>query len=522
MYNILIFGDSISAGRGVGKNKSWPSLLAQNFDSKDKYSTTIHNLSIPGESTNEVLLRFSNEVKVRYKKKSTNDHCTIVFAIGINDTKSIGLSDRVKMSIGDFGKNIERLIQLAHKYTNHIIFVGLTPVDENKIASMGANYFLNKKILNYSEVVKNICINNRISFVEIIKDVDNINFEKFLANDGIHLNEFGHKMVYRKIINFINSSPETTQPLDLFQVIKKEYSLSEKDISAIRLRFMDNKIFKNNFFLGQFHDEQPELIIGAPCIRKDIEGFCLNTFSQIFTPIKIASTLHLPCKLFVGVKEEMIFQPKLAHLYQKLGLKIEKTAKNIAKELGVEIEIVNTAFHKYDKIINESIGELGVHLSVEDSTSLFSLPVNDGFPKKQLHSAERTLSSERIIVCNTSYFLNKLFGQHSNLIVEDVGQHKCVLFAERYEKKYKSPNFLAFLPLPNISGTTNMFKAEKEERFLLGKSNNYYKSIFERSPLWVLETYGKLFDLIVEKENCYNKNFKLFLVIVKRISKYFS
>jgi hypothetical protein len=67
-----------------------------------------------------------------------------------------------------------------------------------------------------------------------------------------------------------------------------------------------------------------------------------------------------------------------------------------------------------------------------------------------------------------------------------------------------------------------MFKAEKEERFLLGKSNNYYKSNFERSPLWVLETYGKLFDLIVEKENCYNKNFKLFLVIVKRISKYFS
>jgi len=36
MYNILIFGDSISAGRRVDKIKSWPSLLGQALDIKDK------------------------------------------------------------------------------------------------------------------------------------------------------------------------------------------------------------------------------------------------------------------------------------------------------------------------------------------------------------------------------------------------------------------------------------------------------------------------------------------------------
>jgi len=307
------------------------------------------------------------------------------------------------------------------------------------------------------------------------------------------------------------------QAFNPFQILKKECSLTEKDISRIKSNFIDSKIFKNDFFCGQLDNEKPELIIGGPCIRKDIEGFCLNTFSQIFIPLKIANSLNLPCKLFIGVKEEIIFQPKLSNYYIKLGSQLEKTAKDMAKELGVELEIINTNYLGYDKIINESIKELHIHLSAEDSTYLFN--ISQDRVKKQLHSRLRIMSSKRMLVCNTSYAFDKLFGPHRNLIVADMAQHACILFARKYEKKYKSPNFLAFLPLPNISGTARMFKSEKEERFLLNKDDNYYKLIFEKSPYWVLETYEKLFELVDSK---YNKgDLESFTVMAKNISNYF-
>jgi lysophospholipase L1-like esterase len=68
MYNILIFGDSIAAGRKVEKIKSWPLLLSQLLDIKDKDFTLVHNLSIPGETSSGVIKRFPIEAEARCKK----------------------------------------------------------------------------------------------------------------------------------------------------------------------------------------------------------------------------------------------------------------------------------------------------------------------------------------------------------------------------------------------------------------------------------------------------------------------
>lgn len=520
MYSILIFGDSIAAGRGVDKAKSWVSLLTQYLDKKDKHSVLLYNLSIPGQSTNEVLKRFSVEAEARCEKIHPDDRFTVIFAVGINDAKCVKTKDNVVTTAESFKKNIKLLINNSRKYTDNLIFIGPTLVNEKKTMPIDTNYFSNKKILEYSSILKKLCIENGISFVDVADDWRQRNYKIFLTSDGIHPNEQGHKTIYENIIKIESFDFKAQTRLDPFQILQKEYSLSSKDIKAIKSRFIENKIIQHDFFFGQFNDEEPDLIIGAPCIRKDIEGFCLNTFSQIFVPIKIASILNLPCKLFIGVKEEIIFQPKLAHLYQKLGSLLEKASRNIAKEFGVELETVNTTYLGYDNIINECIKDLNIHLSAEDSTYLFNLSLNR--PKKQLHSPLRILSSKRVVACNTSYTLNKLFGPHRNLIVADIEQHACALFARNFEKKYKSPNFLAFLPLPNVYGTASMFKSEKEERLLLQKDNNYYKSIFGRAPSWVLDSYWKLFELVIsERKFLGKKEINSFVAIVKRISNYF-
>jgi lysophospholipase L1-like esterase len=199
MYNIIIFGDSISAGRKVDKIKSWPSLLAQFLDTKDKDFTLVHNLSIPGESTSEVIKRFPIEAKVRCKKIYPDDRTSIIFAVGINDIKCVNSKDNPAIGLEDFRKNITFLAESANEYTNHIIFVGLTLVDEQKTAPMDNVYFLNDKIKTYNEVINKECQKRSITFLNITEEWSGFDYLNLLSDDGIHLNEKGHQKIFEKI-----------------------------------------------------------------------------------------------------------------------------------------------------------------------------------------------------------------------------------------------------------------------------------------------------------------------------------
>ncbi len=199
MYNILIFGDSISAGRKIEKIKSWPCLLAQFFDSKDKDFTLVHNLSIPGDSTNEVIERFDVEARARCRKIYEDDHTSIIFAIGINDTKILNSKNNVVTKINNFRENINHLFKEASKYTDHIIFIGLTPVDESRTLPLGNVYFSNEKIKNYNEVIKEECQNKNIIFIDMLSDWLKTNYIELLTDDGLHPNEKGHRKIYDKV-----------------------------------------------------------------------------------------------------------------------------------------------------------------------------------------------------------------------------------------------------------------------------------------------------------------------------------
>ncbi len=196
MYNILIFGDSVVAGRCVEKNKSWVSLLVRSFDAQDKNNTLIYNLGIPGESTEELLRRFEMECRSRTQKRSPKDTAVIVISVGINDSKGISHPKNYRTSPQIFQQNISNLIKLAKKYTDKVIFIGLTPVNEDKTAPLENNYFLNSSIKKYNNNIMRICSGNKIPFVEIFGNFMRKDYNKFLYNHGIHPNELAHKKIF--------------------------------------------------------------------------------------------------------------------------------------------------------------------------------------------------------------------------------------------------------------------------------------------------------------------------------------
>lgn len=191
--NILIFGDSITYGAWDKEKGGWVNrlrLALENDNSNNSYN--VFNLGISGDVTEGIKNRFVNECKIRFAKE---DNTIIIFSIGINDTQNI--KDKYRVSLETFKNNIIALINSAKKYTDNILFIGLTKVDESKVTPLPWNKdkcYLNNKIIDFDKELKSICLENNVDYLYIydLLEVD----ELF---DGLHPNNVGHQKICDKV-----------------------------------------------------------------------------------------------------------------------------------------------------------------------------------------------------------------------------------------------------------------------------------------------------------------------------------
>lgn len=197
--NILIFGDSIIYGAWDNEKGGWVNRLRLALENKNEIYFNIYNLGIPGDTTINLKKRFNNECNCRF---NTNDKTIIIFSIGINDSQII--EDKNNVFIKDFKKNIIELIDKAKQYTQHILFIGLTKVDETKTKPVSwdnnINYF-NEEVTKYNKELKNICEEKVVNYLDIfnlldIKDLD----------DGLHPNSNGHQKLCEEILECLQDN----------------------------------------------------------------------------------------------------------------------------------------------------------------------------------------------------------------------------------------------------------------------------------------------------------------------------
>jgi len=201
MFGISIFGDSITFGRGDNNNEGWCDRLKTYFESKDYYNC-LYNLGICGDTTTNLLERFDAEAKARVKYVRDQDRQVIVFSIGINDSRLLTKDNIPETDISAFEKNIHTLICKAKKYTDEIIFIGLTPVDENLTLNYEDTIFTNKRIKQFNTKIKEICQNNNLSFLDMFKEFSKLNYQQLLS-DGLHPNSKGYEEMYELIKAFL-------------------------------------------------------------------------------------------------------------------------------------------------------------------------------------------------------------------------------------------------------------------------------------------------------------------------------
>jgi len=200
MSKILIYGASITWGAFDSESGGWVERLRLFMWSKGDID--VYNLGVSGNKTPDLLGRFESETKARIKE---DEETIIVFAIGINDSYFVHSKNSLMVPSEKFKENIQRLIELAQKFSSKIIFVGLNPVDELKTTPIPWDTdksYKNENIKKYNEMIKSACEKENVYFIQIFDDWMKSDYKKLLE-DGLHPNAAGHEKIFEVVKDFL-------------------------------------------------------------------------------------------------------------------------------------------------------------------------------------------------------------------------------------------------------------------------------------------------------------------------------
>lgn len=193
--NILIFGDSITWGAYDPEQGGWATRLRNYFEAQDK-DIDVYNLGISGDTTADLLER----IEVEAKSREPN---LIIFAIGINDAQFIHSTNGLRVSLDEFQQNIAKLLSIAKKFTDKIVFVGLTIVDESKTTPCPGKpdeSYTNENIKRLDKAIAKFCEASKLKFILMEGVVENDDLI-----DGLHPNTKGHIKIFNRMKSEVES-----------------------------------------------------------------------------------------------------------------------------------------------------------------------------------------------------------------------------------------------------------------------------------------------------------------------------
>lgn len=164
--NILILGDSLSAGYGIQIHQSWPALLQTEIDNK-KASFNVHNASISGQTSSEVVRQIDQLLTL-------TKPALVILEVGAND----GLRG---LSIGEMKNNLQTIISKSLMAKSKVLLVGIkVPVN------YGRRYGE-----MFNSAFKQLAKDNGIPLIPfmlepLMKVVNDDNKTLYIQADGLH------------------------------------------------------------------------------------------------------------------------------------------------------------------------------------------------------------------------------------------------------------------------------------------------------------------------------------------------
>jgi len=170
--NILVFGDSLSAGYGIARGDSWVSLLQQELK-KSHPQFEVVNASISGETTSGGLRRISKALEQHRPE-------VVIIELGAND----GLRGSVTR---ETEKNLNELIAQSKRTKAKVLLLGM---------QLPPNYGLEYS-RQFRAIFAKVAKHHQIALVPFM--LDGISPEQFQA-DNLHPNASGQPVILHNVL----------------------------------------------------------------------------------------------------------------------------------------------------------------------------------------------------------------------------------------------------------------------------------------------------------------------------------
>jgi lysophospholipase L1-like esterase len=204
--NIFIFGDSIAFGK-YDSAGGWPQklnyFLSEQYLSGKSDEFYVYNLSVSGDRSQEILVRFDSEMASRKSGNTSKE--VVIFAIGLNDSAYV-LSQKTSWTSKDeFKVGIQKLVTAAKKFSETIIFVGLYPINEEITNPMPWDMdksYHNETVEQYDQILKTTVEENGAQHIPLFDKFIAADYKKLL-HDGAHPNSAGHQLIFETIRDYL-------------------------------------------------------------------------------------------------------------------------------------------------------------------------------------------------------------------------------------------------------------------------------------------------------------------------------
>ena len=102
------------------------------------------------------------------------------------------------------------MLNQCKSLTREVFFVGYTPVNESLTTPKmnpfdnSQSYFFNDRIKKFDVVCEEVCEDEKVKFISLFDNASLLDWNNYLALDGLYLNDSGHKWVFEQVWKLLN------------------------------------------------------------------------------------------------------------------------------------------------------------------------------------------------------------------------------------------------------------------------------------------------------------------------------
>ncbi|MBF2000231.1 MAG: G-D-S-L family lipolytic protein [Synechococcales cyanobacterium M58_A2018_015] len=201
---IVALGDSLIYGFGDPEGGGWVERLRRRWMAPDSPAHALYNLGVRGDRVQQVAQRLESEFRHRGELRHRVPDW-IILSVGMNDSARLGrLTGKNFTDFDDFQADLDSLLAEAQQLCS-VVFVGMTPVNEDKMPFSNCLYYNHADQYRYKEATRQLCQAQDIPYLDIF-DLWLARGESWwrsrISQDGLHPNSAGYASLLQDFLQW--------------------------------------------------------------------------------------------------------------------------------------------------------------------------------------------------------------------------------------------------------------------------------------------------------------------------------